>query len=97
MQSGERQEEKHDSAVVLMRLERERERSCDESLYDARMSDVDHRRSASAGPIATDGARAGAHVKSPGIMCVCCDHSVVCARCGASAPPGRSRLCFDVR
>jgi hypothetical protein len=25
MQSGERQEEKHDSAVVLMRLERERE------------------------------------------------------------------------
>ena len=99
MQSGERQEEKHDSAVVLMRLEREREtRSCDESLYDARMSDVDHRRSASAGPIATNGARAGAHVKSPGIMCVCCDHSVVCTTVGLRASRVRGCVyCFDVR
>jgi hypothetical protein len=52
MQSGERQEEKHDSAMVLMRLERERERSCEVSLYTTRMSDVDHR-----GPRAQDPSR----------------------------------------
>jgi hypothetical protein len=53
MQSGERQEEKHDSAVVLMRLERERERDPAMSLYTTRACPM----STTGGPRAQDPSR----------------------------------------